>query len=212
MSHHVGEHTLPDLPYSYDALEPYIDEQTMRLHHDKHHQGYVDGLNSAEKDLAEARESGNFDDIRHYERLVAFHGAGHFNHSIFWNNLCPAEDSETPSGDLADRIEHDFGSFENFKDQFSAAANAVEGSGWGMLVWSPGGEHLTTLGVENHQKQLFGTAIPVLVLDVWEHAYYLKYQNERGEYVENFWNIVDWDNVAENLGNAQDYDFPVDNI
>jgi Fe-Mn family superoxide dismutase len=211
MSHHVGEHTLPDLPYSYDALEPYIDEQTMRLHHDKHH-GYVDGLNSAEKDLAEARESGNFDDIRHYERLVAFHGAGHFNHSIFWNNLCPAEDSETPSGDLADRIEHDFGSFENFKDQFSAAANAVEGSGWGMLVWLPGGEHLTTLGVENHQKQLVGTAIPVLVLDVWEHAYYLKYQNERGEYVENFWNIVDWDNVAENLGNAQDYDFPVDNI
>ncbi len=212
MSHHVGEHTLPELPYSYDALEPYIDEQTMRLHHDKHHQGYVDGLNSAEEELAEARESGNYDDIRSLERLVAFHGAGHFNHSIFWNNLTPAEEFEDPSGDLLDRLEHDFGSFENFKDQFTAAASSVEGSGWGMLVWEPGGNHLLTLGVENHQKQLFGTAIPILVIDVWEHAYYLKYQNRRGEYVENFWNIVDWENVAHNFEKARDYEFPVDNV
>jgi len=212
MTHHVGEHTLPDLPYDYDALEPYIDEQTMRLHHDKHHQGYVDGLNSAERALANARESGDFDDIRHYERLVAFHGAGHFNHSIFWNNLCPAEESGSPSGDLADKLEHDFESFENFKAQFTAAASSVEGSGWGMLVWEPGGEHLLTLGVENHQKQLFGTAIPILVIDVWEHAYYLKYQNNRGEYVENFWNIVDWEDVAGNLENAREYDFPVNGV
>ncbi|MFB6263478.1 MAG: superoxide dismutase [Bradymonadaceae bacterium] len=207
-----GEHTLPELPYSYDALEPYIDEQTMRLHHDKHHQGYVDGLNSAEKELAEARQEGNFDDIRNLERLVAFHGAGHFNHTIFWNNLTPAEDYTDPSGDLLQQIENDFGSFDNLKEQFGAAAKSVEGSGWGMLVWEPAGEHLLTLGVENHQKQLFGSAIPVLVIDVWEHAYYLNYQNNRGEYVDNFWNIVDWDNVAANLEGAKNYEFPASGI
>ena len=212
MSHEIGEATLPDLPYAYDALEPYIDEQTMRLHHDKHHQGYVNGLNSAEKALAKARNEGNYDNIRNLERLVAFHGGGHFNHTIFWNNLCPAEDFSDPSGDLLQQIESDFGSFDKLKDQFSAAAGSVEGSGWGMLVWEPGGEHLLTLGVENHQKQLFGTAIPILVLDVWEHAYYLKYQNRRGEYVDNFWNIVDWENVAANLDAAKGYDFPVSGI
>ncbi len=203
-----GEHTLPDLPYAYDALEPYIDEQTMRLHHDKHHQGYVDGLNSAEKELAEARQKEDFSDIRKLERLVAFHGAGHINHTIFWNNLTPTEDYQDPSGDLLDQIESDFGSFDNLKDQFGAAAGSVEGSGWGMLVWEPLGEHLMTLGVENHQKQLYGSAIPLLVLDVWEHAYYLKYQNRRGEYVDNFWNIVDWEDVAKNFDEARGYNFP----
>jgi len=208
MSHHVGEQTLPDLPYAYDALEPYIDEQTMRLHHDKHHQGYVNGLNSAQEALAEARQEGNFDDIRNLERLVAFHGGGHVNHTIFWNNLCPAEESGDPSGDLQKQLEHDFGSFSNFKEQFSAAAGAIEGSGWGMLVWCPVGEHLMTLGVENHQKQLPAGKIPLLVLDVWEHAYYLKYQNRRGEYVENFWNIINWEDVAQNLDEAKGYNFP----
>jgi Fe-Mn family superoxide dismutase len=210
MSHHVGEHTLPDLPYAYDALEPYIDEQTMRLHHDKHHQGYVDGLNSAEKKLQKARSEGNFDDIRSLERLIAFHGGGHFNHCIFWNNLTPQEDYEDPHGDILTKIEHDFESFDNFKAQFTAAASSVEGSGWGMLVYEPGGDHLQTIAVENHQRELFASAIPLLVIDVWEHAYYLKYQNRRGEYVDNFWNIVDWENVNHNFDKAQSYEFPVD--
>jgi Fe-Mn family superoxide dismutase len=205
-----GEHTLPDLPYAYDALEPYIDEQTMRLHHDKHHQGYVNGLNSAERALAEARKSGDFGDIRKLERLVAFHGSGHFNHTLFWENMCPADQASDPSGELLTQIENDFGSFDNLKAQFGAAAKSVEGSGWGILVWVPEGEYLTTTAAENHQKQFINSAIPLLCLDVWEHAYYLKYQNNRGDYVDNWWNIVNWENVAHNLDKAKAYEFPVE--
>lgn len=206
---HYGEHTLPDLPYAYDALEPYIDEQTMRLHHDKHHQGYVNGLNKAERDLAEARESGDFSNIRNIQRRLAFHGSGHINHTLFWRNMCSPDDYSDPSGALADQIEKDFGSLDNLKAQFGAAAKAVEGSGWGSLVWQPEGGYLTTVAYENHQKQMVNGQIPLLLLDVWEHAYYLKYQNNRGKYVENFFNIVNWDNVAENFDKAQAYEFPV---
>ena len=203
----AGEHKLPELNYSYDALEPYIDEQTMRLHHSKHHQGYVNGLNNAEKALAKARESGDFSDIRNLERLAAFHGSGHFNHCLFWQNMTPADNYKDPSGDLLNQIKKDFGSLDNLKAQFGAAAKAVEGSGWGFLAWQPGGNQLVTLAAENHQKQTQFTAIPILALDVWEHAYYLKYQNKRGEYVDNWWNIVNWENVAEHFARATQYEF-----
>ena len=203
----VGEHTLPELNYSYDALEPYIDEQTMRLHHSKHHQGYVNGLNNAEKALAKARKSGDFGDVRNLERLLAFHGSGHFNHCLFWQNMIPADNYKDPSGDLLSQIKKDFGSLDNLKAQFGAAAKAVEGSGWGFLAWQPAGEQLVTLAAENHQKQTQFTTIPVLALDVWEHAYYLKYQNKRGDYVDNWWNIVNWENVAEQFAAATEYNF-----
>ena len=203
----AGEHKLPELNYSYDALEPYIDEQTMRLHHSKHHQGYVNGLNNAEKALAKARESGDFSDIRNLERLAAIHGSGHFNHCLFWQNMIPADCYKDPGGDLLSQIKKDFGSLDNLKAQFGAAAKAVEGSGWGFLAWQPGGNQLVTLAAENHQKQTQFTAIPILALDVWEHAYYLKYQNKRGEYVDNWWNIVNWENVAENFARATQYEF-----
>ncbi len=203
----AGEHTLPELDYSYDALEPFIDEQTMKLHHSKHHQGYVDGLNAAEKELAEARNNGDFGNIRHIERQLAFNGSGHFNHCLFWQNMTPADNYEDPSGNLLKQIKNDFGSFDDFKAQFSAAAGGVEGSGWGFLAWQPGGEQLVTLAAENHQKQTQFTAIPILALDVWEHAYYLNYQNNRGEYINKWWNIVDWNNVAENFARATDYEF-----
>ncbi len=203
----VGEHTLPELNYSYDALEPYIDEQTMRLHHSKHHQGYVNGLNNAEKALASARKSGDFSDIRNLERLLAFHGSGHFNHCLFWQNMTPADNYKDPSGDLLSQIKKDFGSLDNLKGQFGAAAKAVEGSGWAFLAWQPGGNQLVTLAAENHQKQTQFTAIPVLALDVWEHAYYLKYQNNRGQYVDNWWNVVNWENVAQQFSAATEYNF-----
>src|SRR5690554_414169 len=132
---HYGKHTLPELPYAYNALEPFIDEQTMRLHHDKHHMGYVNGLNAAEKALEEARKSGNFGQIQHLQRLAAFHGSGHFNHMLFWNNMCAFGDYTDPSGGLLKQIEQDFGSFDGFKAQFAAAAKAVEGSGWAFLAW-----------------------------------------------------------------------------
>lgn len=195
----MSHHKLPELAYAYDALEPYIDAKTMELHHSKHHQGYVNGLNNAETKLAEARDNNDFSLVRHWERELAFNGAGHFNHVLFWENMCPADQSGAPEGSLLEQINKDFGSLEKMKAHFSAASKTVEGSGWGMLIWSTIGQHLVIAAVENHQKNFPVTAIPVLVLDVWEHAYYLNYQNNRGSYVDKWWNVVNWKNVAENL-------------
>lgn len=193
------KYELPPLPYAYDALEPHIDEQTMHLHHDKHHLAYVNGLNKAEDELAKARDEGNFGLIKHWEREAAFHGSGHFLHSIFWPNMAPAGSGGggQPGGDLANQINQDFGGFDKFKAQFTAAANAVEGSGWALLVWEPEGRHLSILTAEKHQNLTQWGVVPLLVLDVWEHAYYLKYQNQRPAYVEAFWNVVNWADVAE---------------
>jgi len=193
---------LPALPYAYDALEPHIDEQTMHLHHDLHHKGYVDGLNKALDMLAAARESGDFALVKHWEREAAFHGSGHFLHSIFWQNMGPNKGGE-PKGALRQQIEKDFGSFDAFRKQFSAAANAVEGSGWALLVWEGNAGQLEILTSEKHQNLTQWGVVPLLVLDVWEHAYYLKYQNKRAAYVEAFWNVVNWDDVAQRLAAAQ---------
>ena len=175
-------HVLPPLPYDYNALEPHIDEQTMRLHHDIHHKAYVDGLNAAEEKLAAARASGDFAAVQALERAVAFHGSGHFNHCIFWENMSP-NGGGTPSGDLAAQIDKDFGSFEAFKGHFSAAAATVEGNGWGVPGWHP--------------------VAGRLMIDVWEHAYYLNYQNKRPAYVEAWWNVVNWANVSERFEQAR---------
>ena len=190
-------HELAPLPYAYDALEPYIDEQTMRLHHDIHHAGYVAGLNNAEAKLAAAREAGDFALVKHWSREAAFHGSGHLLHSIFWPNMIAASEAKAaPGGALAEAIARDFGSFEAFKAQFIAAAIAVEGSGWGILAYRPADGALVVLTAEKHQNLTQWGVIPLLVLDVWEHAYYLKYQNRRGEYVKSFFNIINWDDVA----------------
>lgn len=198
----IGQHRLPPLPYAYDALEPYIDAQTMHLHHDRHHRSYVEGLNKAERMMAQARESGNYDLLRHWEREAAFNGAGHYLHTIFWHNMSPAGGGE-PHGALAEQIARDFGSFERFKQHFSAAAEQAEGVGWALLVWAPRAHHLEILQSEKHQNLSQWDVIPLLVLDVWEHAYYLKYQNERKRYIEAWWNLVNWDNVAERFEKAR---------
>jgi Fe-Mn family superoxide dismutase len=195
-------HVLPPLPYDYKALEPHIDEQTMRLHHDIHHKGYVDGLNAAEEKLAAARQSGEFGAVQALQRALAFHGSGHFNHCVFWENMSP-DGGGAPSGDLAKRIEQDFGGFDPFKKHFSAAAATVEGNGWGILAWHPMAGHLMVLASMNHQNQGVHGAVPLLMLDVWEHAYYLKYQNKRPAYVEAWWNVVNWANVAERYEKAR---------
>ena len=190
-------HELPSLPYTYDALEPYIDEQTMKLHHDIHHNGYVKGLNNAEAKLAEARAVGDFGLVKHWEREAAFHGSGHLLHAIFWPNMIAASEAKAaPGGALAKAINRDFGSFEAFKAQFIAASGAVEGSGWGILAYRPADDKLVILTAEKHQNLTQWGVAPLLVLDVWEHAYYLKYQNRRGEYVKNFFNIINWDDVT----------------
>lgn len=198
-------HQLPSLPYDYNALEPNIDEQTMHLHHDIHHKAYVDGLNKAEDMLAQARKSGDHALVKHWSREAAFHGSGHFLHTIFWPNMAPAGKGGggEPSGALAQAINKDFGSFDAFKSQFSAAATAVEGSGWAILTYQPQGDQLVILQSEKHQNLTQWGVIPLLVLDVWEHAYYLKYQNRRAEYVKNFFNIINWSDVAARYNKAK---------
>ncbi len=194
-------HKLPDLPYSYDALEPYYDEETVRIHHDLHHKGYVDGLNKAEQALVQAREQGDFALIKHWEKELAFHGSGHILHALFWDNMAPAG-PEGLDGELEEGIKQDFGSVEAFKKQFSAAAAAVEGSGWAILGWNPFFQKLEILQAEKHQNLTQWGIIPILVLDVWEHAYYLKYQNRRGEFIAAWWNIVNWQEAAQRFAKA----------
>jgi len=189
-------HELPPLPYDYNALEPHIDEQTMRLHHDKHHLAYVNGLNTAEAKLAEAREKNDYALVKHWEREAAFHGAGHFLHCIFWENMSPKGGGK-PSGALADAIASRFGSFENFLAHFKAAGTAVEASGWVLLVRNNVTNALDILTAEKHQNLSQWVGTPLLVCDVWEHAYYLKYQNNRGAYVEAFTKVINWDDVSK---------------
>ncbi|HOB86111.1 MAG TPA: superoxide dismutase [Bacillota bacterium] len=190
----MKKHELPPLPYSYDALEPYYEERTLRLHHDAHHKAYVDGLNNAEAKLAEAREKGDYALVKHWERELAFHGSGHILHSIFWTNMKPGGGGP-PDGSIAQRIKTDFGDFETFKAQFSAAAAAVEGSGWALLCWNPFFKKLEILTAEKHQDLTQWGVCPLLVLDVWEHAYYLQYQNKRAAFIEAWWNLVNWEDV-----------------
>lgn len=194
-------HELPSLAYPYDALEPYYDEETLRLHHGKHHQSYVDGLNKAETQLAEARSRSDYGLIKHWLKEIAFHGSGHILHTLFFENLAPAGQS-SPGQKTINQLEKDFGSFDEFKKMFTAAAAAVEGSGWALLCYNPLFQQLEILQAEKHQNLTQWGVIPLLVIDVWEHAYYLKYQNRRPEYIAAWWNIVNWDKVEERLVKA----------
>src|SRR3712207_24814 len=175
---------LPKLPYNYNSLEPYYDEETLKIHHDKHHKAYVDGLNKAETELNNARNSGDYSLVKHWEKELAFNGAGDVLHTLFWENMIPG--GSTPSGDILDRINKDFGNLENFKKQFSASAATVEGSGWCILVFIPELNKLQIMQIEKHQNLVILGSIPLLVLDMWEHAYYLKYQNRRADFI-NAW-------------------------
>ncbi|MBU8731439.1 MULTISPECIES: superoxide dismutase [Cytobacillus] len=192
----AGKHFLPPLPYDYSALEPHISGEIMRLHHDKHHQSYVDGLNKAEVMLQNARDNNDYSLVKHWSRELAFHGSGHYLHTIFWNNMSP-EGGGKPSGALLKEINKYFGSFERFKNHFTEAAKQVEGVGWAILVWSPRARRLEILQSERHMLLTQWDTIPLLVLDVWEHAYYLQYKNNRGDYVKSWWNVVNWKDVED---------------
>jgi len=193
----MSNYKLPPLQYEYDALEPYYDAVTLELHHSKHHQGYVDGLNSALDGLANARREGDWSRIKLLERELAFHGGGHTLHSLFWRNLTP-EGGGRPEGALAAAIENDFGSFDAFSNQFRAATAAVEGSGWGVFAVDPATAKLLILQIEKHQNHWLPGFEPILVVDVWEHAYYLKYRNRRAEFIEAVMDhLVNWKDVGD---------------
>lgn len=200
----ASEYTLPSLPYAFDALEPHIDAKTMELHHGKHHAAYVKGLNAALKELDQVRAGGTDADyarIAELSELVAFHGSGHALHCVFWTNMKKNGGGE-PKDALARRVDRDFGSYAKFQTHFSKAAGAVMGSGWAILAWEPLGKRLVVQAAEKHQNNTVAGAIPLLALDVWEHAYYLKYQNARADYIKAFWNIIDWSNVSDRLAAA----------
>ncbi|MFD2630731.1 superoxide dismutase [Oceanobacillus kapialis] len=201
-----GKHTLPRLPYAYNALEPYISEEIMRLHHDVHHQGYVDGLNKAENELYVKQPNKNL--LKHWLREQAFHGSGHNLHTIFWFNMTP-NSTKKPSGQLLKQLENDFGSWKEFKSLFTNTASSVEGDGWAILYWNPRNGRLGVQSFEKHQLFQLADIIPLLVLDVWEHAYYLQYKTDKDTYIENWWNVVNWDNVTKRFTEAKKVKWPL---
>ncbi|MCS7079398.1 MAG: superoxide dismutase [Chloracidobacterium sp.] len=191
----TGQYALPPLPYDYKALEPVIDEATVRLHHDVHHKAYVDGANKALTQLAAARADGDFNLVKHWSRELAFHGSGHVLHTLYWTSLTP-KPSGGPKGDLGKAIASDFGDFAKLRAHLTKATIAVEASGWGVLAYNVLERRLVVLQVEKHQDLTVWGAIPLLVIDVWEHAYYLKYQSKRADYVTAVWDILDWQAAA----------------
>lgn len=195
-------YTLPELPYDYAALEPHISGTIMELHHDKHHANYVGGANTALEKLEAARESGDFAAINLYEKNLAFNLGGHTNHTIFWQNMTP-DGQGRPSGELAAAIDEYFGSFEKFQGQFAATALGLQGSGWGILAWDALAGRLLTFQLTDQQGNIPVATVPLLMLDMWEHAFYLDYQNVKADYVKAWWNIVNWDDVASRFERAR---------
>ncbi len=189
-------YTLPDLRYDYGALEPHISGRIMELHHDKHHAAYVKGANTALEQFDEARDKEDYTRLAAVERALAFNLSGHVLHSLFWQNLAPKSGGR-PSGDLAAAIKAHFGSFEKFKRQFTEVASTIMGSGWAALVWEPIGRRLLTTQIYDHQSNLSQAGIPLLVLDAWEHAFYLQYQNRKTEFFEAVWSVWNWKDVEE---------------
>jgi superoxide dismutase, Fe-Mn family len=192
----MSKYVLPDLSYDYGALEPNISGKIMELHHDKHHLAYVNGANSALDALAEAREKNDLTMVNKFQKDLAFNLAGHVNHTVFWKNMSP-EGGDKPTGELAAAIDEHFGSFDAFKAHFSASALGIQGSGWSILVWDILGQKLIIEQLYDHQGNLSVGSIPLLMLDMWEHAFYLDYQNVKPEYVKAFWNIVNWADVQD---------------
>jgi Fe-Mn family superoxide dismutase len=198
----MAEYTLPDLPYDYAALEPHISARIMELHHDKHHATYVAGANTALEKLAEARTGGDLTYINQLEKNLAFNLGGHVNHSVFWTNMSP-DGGDKPTGELAAAVDEFFGSFDGFRAQFTAAATGLQGSGWAVLGWDPLGSKLLIHQLFDQQGNTVLGTIPVLQLDMWEHAFYLDYFNVKADYVKAWWNIVNWENVAQRFEAAR---------
>lgn len=197
----MTKYVLPDLSYDYGALEPNISGRIMELHHDKHHLAYVNGANTALDALAEARDKNDLTMVNKFQKDLAFNLAGHVNHTVFWKNMSP-EGGDKPTGELAAAIDNFFGSFDAFRAHFTASALGIQGSGWSILVWDILGQKLIIEQLYDHQGNLSVGSIPLLMLDMWEHAFYLDYQNVKPEYVKAFWNIVNWADVQARFDEA----------
>jgi Fe-Mn family superoxide dismutase len=198
----VSEYTLPDLPYDYAALEPHIAGQIMQLHHDKHHATYVGGANTALEKLAEARETGNLAAVNLHEKNLAFNLGGHVNHSIFWANLSP-DGGDKPTGELAAALDENFGSFDAFRAHFEATALGIQGSGWSVLAWDTLGQRPLIFQLFDQQGNVPVGIVPLVMLDMWEHAFYLQYLNVKADYVKAWWNVVNWADATRRFETAR---------
>jgi Fe-Mn family superoxide dismutase len=201
----MATYTLPELSYDYGALEPHVSGKIIELHHDKHHATYVAGANTAIDALAEARAKNDFSKIATIERELAFHVSGHVLHSLFWQNMAPKRGGE-PDGALATQIKRDFGSFASFREQLVKAAGSIMGSGWAALCWEPVSKRLLTTQIHDHQSQITQGGIPLLVLDAWEHAYYLQYGPDKKKFFEAIWNVWNWADVAARFESVRSVD------
>ncbi len=198
----MADYSLPDLPYDYAALEPYISGAIMELHHDKHHATYVKGINSTVEQLAEAREREAYGGLSALEKNLAFHLGGHVNHSVFWPNMSP-DGGDKPTGELAQMIEEHFGGFDRFRAHFEANALGVQGSGWSVLTWDMLAQRPYIIQHFDHQGNVPICMVPLLMLDMWEHAYYLQYKNDKATFVKQWWNIVNWGDVQARFERAR---------
>ena len=206
----MGKYTLPEMPYAYDALEPHIDAQTMEIHHTKHHQKYTDTMNGALEKLSPELQSkdiieilSNINDVPEDIRgAINFNGGGYDNHKLFWNSMKQNGGGE-PTGAIADAINDSFGSFAEFKELFSSKTAPIQGSGWGWLVYNPNSSKVEYKAMSNQTSPRTEGLVPLLGLDVWEHAYYLKYQNKRPDYIAAWWNVINWDEVNDRFSKAK---------
>ena len=198
----MAEYVLPDLPYDYGALEPHISGKIMELHHDKHHATYVKGVNTALEQLAEARDNSSFGSVGGLEKTLAFNLGGHINHSAFWPNLSP-DGGDAPTGTLADAIDESFGGFDKFRAHFEANANAIQGSGWSILAYDTLARRLNIFQLYDQQGNVPLAQVPIVLLDMWEHAFYLQYKNVKADYAKAWWNVVNWADAAARFGAAK---------
>ena len=203
----MADYTLPDLPYDYAALEPHIAGEIMELHHSKHHATYVKGANTALEQLADARDCEALATVNMLEKNLAFNLGGHVNHSVFWANMSP-DGGDKPDGELAAAIDEHFGSFDGFRRHFTANALGVQGSGWSILAWEPLGQRLVLQQVYDHQANITPAMMPLLLLDMWEHAFYLQYRNVKPDYVEAWWNVVNWADAARRFAHSRSIVLP----
>lgn len=197
----MARYELPDLDYDYGALAPHISGQINELHHSKHHATYVKGSNDTLDKLAEARDKGDFGSIVGLETTLAFNLAGHANHVVWWKILSP-EGGDKPTGELASAIDDAFGSWDKFQAQFNAVATTIQGNGWAALSWDPVGKTLITQQLRDHHNNLILPTVPILLVDVWEHAFYLDYKNVKADYVKALWNVYNWGEISKRFDNA----------
>jgi superoxide dismutase, Fe-Mn family len=198
----MAKYTLPELPFGYAALEPHISGRIMELHHGKHHAAYVTKANLTLEQLDAARDRQDYDRVPYLERALAFNLSGHVLHSIFWQSMTP-KGGGRPDGELAAQLKCDFGSFDALKKQMTEVAGSIMGSGWSALVWEPLGKRLLVTQIYDHQSNLAQAGIPLMVIDAWEHAYYLQYENRKSEFFEAVWNVWNWPDIASRFDSAK---------